>query len=208
MFELLSMHNGANNGSIFLSVRDASDRLGFSSLHPASEAFKELLGLGLITKTMEGSFSIKAGEGSLARAWRLNWIHDDGKLAGPEKLAPIDFSKLSAKGKRRLAARQRALERYTKERVAGNLAVVDSSTPMARAVVECSTTPTLTVEESTTRTDRNGRNASSLDVVHSTTHILHHIPSAADAVSGHGIPQLSPSKKLGPSGILPAGKAA
>ncbi len=70
--ELQSMFNGANNGTLFLSVRDAADRLGFTGLEAAQNAMKELESLGLVSVTVESSFAMKAGETSRARAYRLN----------------------------------------------------------------------------------------------------------------------------------------
>jgi len=82
-FELQAMFNGTNNGAIFLSCKDAGDRLGLSDLKAVRGAFDELRDLGFITETIGASFAIKAGRVSKARAWNLNWIVR-GYGAGPD----------------------------------------------------------------------------------------------------------------------------
>src|SRR5947209_14477503 len=74
LVELLSMFTGRNNGNLFLSLHDATDRLGFSDWRAAAAAFEELEKVGLITMTLDAYFDVKAGAQSRARAWRLNWI--------------------------------------------------------------------------------------------------------------------------------------
>lgn len=139
MIELQAMFNGANNGAIFLSVRDAADRLGFTDLEAASNAFTDLESVGLITVTVEGSFAMKSGEVSRARALRLNWIGEDGKCVAAEQLPPLDFTKLNDRQKRRVAKRSRALERYMKEQQERKSAVRETRTLMADSVRETST---------------------------------------------------------------------
>jgi hypothetical protein len=117
-FELHSMFNGKNNGKIFLSCKDAADRLGLSDLKAISVAFDELRDLGFITETIGASFSIKADRASKARAWNLNWIVR-GRCVGKDGLAPLDFTKLSKAQKRRVAKRSAVLSRYMKEYVQG-----------------------------------------------------------------------------------------
>lgn len=65
VIELLSMFNGTNNGSLFLSVRDATDRLGASDFRVALNAFEELQQLGLIRKTFVDLFD--KGRRAIAR---------------------------------------------------------------------------------------------------------------------------------------------
>lgn len=42
LVELAMLHNGENNGALYLSVRDAAARLGFSDSEAASNALAEL----------------------------------------------------------------------------------------------------------------------------------------------------------------------
>src|SRR5579864_6242968 len=69
LLELQAMFNGTNNGTIFLSVRDATARLGLADFKATQAAFVELKQLGWITETVAGCFALKAGEISRARAW-------------------------------------------------------------------------------------------------------------------------------------------
>lgn len=46
LLELQAMFNGTNNGAIFLSVRDATARLGLADYKAAQSAFAELRKLG------------------------------------------------------------------------------------------------------------------------------------------------------------------
>jgi len=55
---LCQRHNGANNGKIGLSIRDAA-KYGKMATSSASNAIKKLIKLGFIKKTREGSFSQK-----------------------------------------------------------------------------------------------------------------------------------------------------
>lgn len=76
--ELTSMDVGDNNGSLWMSVRDAAARMGLSSKDTASKAFEDLEQAGFIRLTKEAHFSIKAAETSRARCWRLTWLHAPG----------------------------------------------------------------------------------------------------------------------------------
>jgi hypothetical protein len=195
MIELQSMYNGTNNGVLFLSVRDAADRLGFTDLEAASRAFAELESVGLITVTIEGSFAMKAGEVSRARALRLNWIGEDGKTVSADKLEPLDFSRLSAKQKRRIAKRSAALERYLKEQQTIS-AVRETRTLMADSVRETRTLAAESVRETRTLEAGNGGNPSPAIVRETLTHIEHHIPGG---VFGQDQAIESPQIASGPS---------
>lgn len=72
--ELVMLENGRNNGSLYLSTRDAAARLGLSDTRPAMRAFDDLVDRGLIMCTKDSSFNVKAGGGSRARCWRLTWL--------------------------------------------------------------------------------------------------------------------------------------
>jgi len=178
MVELLSLYNGTNNGSLFLSVRDATDRLGFADFRAASAGFEELESAGLISCTIKGFFSIKASAASRATSWRLNWISDTGRQLAAEELPPIDEAALPLRTKKRLERRQRALKRYHRERQEARLAVVETTTINAQAVVETTTATPISVRETTTLAMENGENLRTSDNEETTTHILHHIPNA------------------------------
>ena len=168
MIEMHSMYNGANNGVLFLSVRGAAARLGFSDLKAATSAIDELVQLGLITETVSASFSMKADSVSRARAWRLNWIDSKAmRCVGAGALPPLDFSTLTATQKRRLNARQSALKRYVREYAKNRSAVEDSSTLDARRAFA----EQRRVEDSSTPKCKNGRKPPNSVVRDSSTHI-------------------------------------
>ena len=60
-------YNGSNNGTLRLSVRDAASECNIA-INTASRAFKELIDLGFIEGTREGSFDDKS---RIASEWRL-----------------------------------------------------------------------------------------------------------------------------------------
>ncbi len=74
LVELAMLDNGANNGSLYLSVRDAAARMGVADLTAASRAFDELMALGFIDLAQDAHFRVKAAEASRARCWRLTWL--------------------------------------------------------------------------------------------------------------------------------------
>jgi hypothetical protein len=178
IIELQSMFNGTNNGALFLSVRDAAHRLGFNDLEAAQNAIAEVETIGLVTVTVEGSFSMKAGETSKARAFRLNWISDDGKCVAADQLPPLDYSRLTSRQKKRIARRSNVLERYLKEQQQKKSAVRETRTLMANSVRETRTEAAHSVRETPTPEHENGGNPLSGSVRETLTHILHHIPSA------------------------------
>lgn len=180
MFELLSLHNGKNNGSLFLSLNDATDRLGFSDWRPAAAAFEELTAAGLITCTYKGYFSITAGEASRATAWRLNWVDANGKLIADDQLPGIDWTRLGPKARKRMERRQIALKRYHRDRQEGKFSVVETTALAARRAVEITISPNDSTVE-TTALEGESRENPPLDLmVKSTAHIYHHSPSDDD----------------------------
>lgn len=174
MFELLSMYNGRNNGEIFLSIRDATARLGCSDFHVAQNAFAELVALGLVERTFIGHFSIKAGDGSRASAWRLCWIGENGRAISPDEFLTMDIDQVDSRARKRMQARQSVLKKYLKEYQRGKFAVADSPTLQARSVVNA------TIDESPavvkTPTDfADGRGEGPGQAKRdSTTHIVYH----------------------------------
>lgn len=179
LFELQTMFNGTNNGAIFLSVRDATARLGMADYKAAQAAFTELRQLGWIAETFAGSFTVKAGEISRARAWQLNWISRDGRSTGPDALPPLNYSTLTKAQKRRVGRRQTVLFRYLKEYQRGHYAVEDSTTMSARMEAAARSS----VEESTTFISENGEKLPICSVGESTTHIKYHSRITAQCVA-------------------------
>lgn len=165
-FELHAMFNGTNNGAIFLSVRDAADRIGLADLKAVSAAFEELRALGFITETIGSSFTIKPTGVSKARAWGLNWIGRGGCL-GPDCLPPLDFGKLTKMQKRRVAKRSGVLSRYVGNYQKGKFPVEDSITIEARKHFVSAAV----VEDSSTVKSENGKNPPIRSVRDSSTHI-------------------------------------
>jgi hypothetical protein len=161
------MFNGTNNGAIFLSVRDATARLGFADYKAAMAAFAELEQLGFITETMASGFSMKADTISRARAWRLNWIGRDGRCGDQAALPPLDFGTLSKIQKRRVASRSNALTRYLGNYSEGKFAVEESTTLGIRR----DAAGAASVGESTTLTNNNGEKPPISSVGESTTYI-------------------------------------
>ena len=168
ILELHAMYNGTNNGTLFLSVRDAAARLGFTCFRATMRAFDEAISLGWITETIGSHFNIKADEISRARAWRLNWIHPkSGRCVGPDALPPLDFGRLTPQQRRRVNARQDTLKRYLKSYGERRFAVEDSSALDARmALCEQST-----VEENSTLETGIGGNLPNCSVEDSSTYI-------------------------------------
>ena len=73
-------YNGANNGDISMSVREAAREVRCSANHAVS-LFRELERAGFITPTVKGAFSWKARH---ATTWRLTWLptEDTRALSG------------------------------------------------------------------------------------------------------------------------------
>jgi hypothetical protein len=72
--ELRLLHNGHDNGDLFLSIREAARRLGGCSKNLASKAFAELRDRGFVRPNERGGFDYKAG----ARQGRgTTWILTD-----------------------------------------------------------------------------------------------------------------------------------
>jgi hypothetical protein len=127
LVELAMLYNGENNGSLYLSVRDAAHRMGLADTTAASRAFDELLALGFVELAQMSHFSVKASETSRARCWRLTWE------AGPGRKGPtMQFRECEPEprtpARKRMERGQRALKTYRKARVSGRLPVWDSDT--------------------------------------------------------------------------------
>jgi len=92
---------------LWLWANTARGGFVFTDLEAAANALAEIEAIGLVSVTVEGSFSMKIGETSKARAFRLNWVGDDGKCVAADQLPPLDFSKLTSRQKKRVARRSR-----------------------------------------------------------------------------------------------------
>lgn len=128
LLELVMIENGRNNGSLWLSVKDAVDRLGMSDARPIIRSFEMLQLVGLIVVTKEAHFSIKAAETSRARCWRLSWLPGDGKPPSSEwqSYQPEGGTRESKRADKGL----RAMARYRKQLSQNRIPVVDfTATP-------------------------------------------------------------------------------
>lgn len=172
-WELHSMFNGSNRQTVFLSVRDATARIGLSDCKAASAAFDELMALGFLEESIGSNFRQKYDSKSRARAWRLMWIGPDGKCSAPDFLPDLDFRLLDDRQKQRQFRRSKTLDRYLKSYQQGKFAVEDSSTLDARRE--------LTVEDSSTLAGGNGEKPSLRIVEDSSTHIDYHWGAGTDA---------------------------
>ncbi len=139
LVELVMLHNGENNGSLYLSVRDAAARLGLADHKAAMRAFDELEEMGLIVCTGEGYFHVKASERSRARSWRLTFEGGPGR-----RCATMDFEKrepaAQTRARKRMLMGQGALKAFRKARDAGKFSVEDF-TPMSLSGAHLKTEP-------------------------------------------------------------------
>ena len=165
LFELIMMENGRNNGSLWLSVRDATDRLGTVDARPAIRAFEDLQDRGLIAMTHDSHFSIKAAETSRARCWRITWQAYDRKCPSNDWKAYI----APAKTKARKAADRglKAMARYRKALSENKLPVVDFTAMAPKTPYSADGTGV----NSPSACSKNDANAPNAIAVKSTAHI-------------------------------------
>lgn len=127
LVELAMLYNGDNNGSLYLSVRDAAHRMGVADLTATSRAFDDLKALGFVQMMRDSHFSVKAAEGARARCWRLTWWPGPGR-----KIATWDFLEREAEPKtparKRMERGQKVLKAYRKARASNKLPVLDCET--------------------------------------------------------------------------------
>lgn len=126
LVELISIFNGSNNGSIYLSVRDGAARLGVVDTNAASRAFDELQHMGFIALCKEASFHIKAAESSRARTWRLTWLSTPGRAPTNEyrEFEPLP----KTKERRRMEAGLRAIKSYQRAQTREKFPVRETTT--------------------------------------------------------------------------------
>lgn len=127
LIELISMYNGDNNGSLYLSVRDAAARMGVADLSAASRAFDDLRDMGFVVLTVDATFRGGSSGKSRARCWRLTFEPGPGR-----KLATHDYREREPPPKsserKRMERGQRALKSYRKGRDRDQFPVLDSDT--------------------------------------------------------------------------------
>lgn len=121
------MENGSNNGSLYLSVRDATDRIGLADHTATQRAFDELERMGFIECTSDAHFSVKASEKSRARTWRLT------HLPGPGRRGPSNEfrDRQPDSGSREFKRMERglgAIKRYKRAVSYGRYPMLDSDT--------------------------------------------------------------------------------
>jgi hypothetical protein len=187
LVELAMMENGKNNGTLFLSVRDAADRMGISDPHAAGRAFDELEELGFIACTSEAHFAVKAGAGSRARAWRLTWQAVGGKR-GPTSEFEEREPGPKTRARQRMIAGQTALKRWKRQEAELQNAVQDSHTHDAERVWNKHTTGStdeadspFVVQENVTRFSENGGNPPITVVQDKHTHTAYQLESDSGA---------------------------
>lgn len=166
LVELAMLYNGGNNGSLYLGVRDAAYRLGVADLTAASRAFDDLKALGFLQMTQDAHFSVKAGEASRARCWRLTWQPGPGR-----KIASWDFTEREPEPKttarKRMERGQKALKAYRKARSSEKFPVLDCGTNAAFPA-DIAAKP---VSDSDTLIQPNGGNLPILRISKSDTHL-------------------------------------
>lgn len=121
--EIVMLENGRNNGSLWLSIRDAADRLGITDARPIIRSFEMLQLAGLIAMTKDAHFSVKASETSRARCWRLTWRRFNNK--GPSDEWRSYQPESGTRGSARANKGQRAMARYRKQCAQNQMPVVD-----------------------------------------------------------------------------------
>lgn len=126
LVELTMLDNGMNNGSLYLSLRDATGRLGLSDHHSVSLAFDELLDRGFIRCAKEAHFQIKAADQSRARCWRLTWLTAPSLKHGATHEWEIYEPPTGSKQRIRAERGLKALKRYYRALTSNRLPVVES----------------------------------------------------------------------------------
>lgn len=124
LVELVMIENGSNNGSLYLSERDAAARMGRVDVGVASKAFVELETMGFVAMTKEAHFEVKAADGSRARCWRLTWIP-----MGKSPTHDYQYCQPSAgtSERKRMERGLKALKRFKRGRLENRFPVLESN---------------------------------------------------------------------------------
>ena len=125
IIEISMLYNGNNNGSLYLSVRDAADRLGVADHSSVTSAFDQLQEFGFIEISKEAHFSVKASHLSRARCWRLTWESAVGKRR-PSFAYLKREPKPQTRDRKRMEKGLRALKRYRKDLDSNRLPVLEN----------------------------------------------------------------------------------
>ena len=126
LVELAMLENGENNGSLYLSVRDAAARMGIADTTAASRAFDDLQSAGFIAMTCDAKFEVRASEISRARCWRITWQAAGRK--GPTSDFMTWEPQAGTPAQRRMDRGLRALKSYRKAKEQSKMPVLDSRT--------------------------------------------------------------------------------
>lgn len=166
LVELVMLDNGDNNGSLYLSLSDATDRLGFSDHHSVSAAFDELIDRGFIRCSREAHFQVKASDHSRARCWRLTWLAAPClKRSATNEWESYDPPR-SSKPRKRAERGMQALKRYYKALTSSRLPLVESP---AQAQLNSAAPPEPEVDSTTEKSRNGGKQPLFVEVV-STAH--------------------------------------
>lgn len=166
LVELASLYNGRNNGSLWLSVRDAADRMGVADTKAAQRAFQDLMDAGFIDMTKDAFFSVKTSMTSRARCWRLTWLFDHSNKK-PATNRWKQWEPEAGTAKRRASRGLLALKAYRKAQSENKMPVVDFSTMQAEPAIF----PNATVVDSSTANKGNDAIQPFAIVGDSSTHI-------------------------------------
>lgn len=168
LFEMTMMHNGDNNGSLWLSVRDAARRMGVSDINAARQAFDDLEEAGFISMTVNSFFEVKTASKSRARCWRLTWLPVVGVCGATDEWK--SYTPADGKKAKRAAVGRKALDDFRNATAENRLPVLDFNTLRAIMASEIQKKP-LAVLDSNTALTQNRAELDKGSVLDSNTHI-------------------------------------
>ena len=128
LVEIVSMYKGDNNGALWLSVRDAADRMGVVDAKTASRAIHDLESVGFIDMTKDAFFAVKAADTSRARCWRINWEFDHTNKQSASMRWKDWMPDADSAQSKRADRGLRVIKAYKKAMQENKIPVVDSST--------------------------------------------------------------------------------
>ena len=99
LWELVRRHNGTNNGSIGLGVRETATALNCAN-NSATSYFHELTEQGFIAPTRKGGFNMKDPSTRRATEWRLTWLPRGNELATKDFMKKSAVSKIGTIGRK------------------------------------------------------------------------------------------------------------
>ena len=178
LVELAMMENGKNNGSLWLSVRDAAKRLGLADAKAIQGAFSALADSGFLAMTCNAYFNVRASDVSRARCWRLTWLPVPGVAAPTNEWVRYTPADDRAQVRAHLGAK--ALASYRRQLSRNKFPVVESST-LKRTI---DGTPLDPVVESSTRLSAVNGNEPRSSMEESSTHTAVAIGRAASGAAG------------------------